>query len=210
MSFFGINLKKIRAVKKLSQTEFAELFDLTRSAVGAYEEGRAEAKIDKVIEIAEYYGLTLDQFFKKKLTLNEIFHYDKKKDVLQFDNKYNPISYVESSKVNQYLKNSDNKEFIDRLPKISLPETEKNFRAFEVRNVNHFLDGDVLVCEQVENKIIEESFYLLISDDGLIITDRIPGKKHFKEIWAVKTIISRNSAKFKIIEQLKEISGKLG
>ena len=37
MSFFGKNIKKIRIAKKLSQTAFAELFGLKRTALGAYE-----------------------------------------------------------------------------------------------------------------------------------------------------------------------------
>lgn len=210
MSFFGVNIRKIRAVKKLNQTQFAKLFDLTRSAIGAYEEGRAEAKIDKIIEIADYFGLTLDQFLKKKLTLNEIFHYDKKKQILQFDSNFPPIAFVDASKSNQYLKNFDNKEFLERLSKIALPETEKHYRAFQTYGVNHFLDGDILICEQIENKSIEAIFYLLIADSKMMVLDKIPGKKHFNEIWAVKSIVSRNSSKFRIIEQLVEIKEKLG
>jgi len=75
MSFFGKNIRKIRIAKKMTQTEFAELFELKRTALGAYEEGRAEAKIDKIIIIADYFKLTLDQLLRKELTINEIFHF---------------------------------------------------------------------------------------------------------------------------------------
>ena len=50
------------------------MFNLKRGSIGAYEEGRAEAKIDTVIEIAEYFQLSLDQLLKKELTINEIYH----------------------------------------------------------------------------------------------------------------------------------------
>lgn len=89
MSYFGANIRKIRTIKKLSQTDFAKLFELTRASVGAYEEGRAEAKIDKVIEIADYFNLTLDQLLRKKITVNEIIKYDKIEKVLNFANKKN-------------------------------------------------------------------------------------------------------------------------
>ena len=75
MSFFGRNIKKIRVARKLTQTQFAELFDLKRTAIGAYEEGRAEAKIDTIIKIADYFDLTLDQLLRKEITINEIFHF---------------------------------------------------------------------------------------------------------------------------------------
>ena len=76
MSYFGKNIKKIRVAKKLTQTEFAKLFDLKRTTVGAYEEGRAEAKIDTIIKIADYFDLTLDQLLRKEITVNEIFHFN--------------------------------------------------------------------------------------------------------------------------------------
>jgi transcriptional regulator with XRE-family HTH domain len=53
MSYFGRNIRKIRAAKNISQSSFADLFKLTRASIGAYEEGRAEAKIDTIIEIAD-------------------------------------------------------------------------------------------------------------------------------------------------------------
>jgi DNA-binding XRE family transcriptional regulator len=59
----------------MSQTEFADLFNLKRTALGSYEEGRAEAKIDTVIKIADYFNLSLDQLLRKELTINEIFHF---------------------------------------------------------------------------------------------------------------------------------------
>ncbi len=59
----------------MTQTEFADLFELKRTALGSYEEGRAEAKIDTVIIIADYFKLTLDQLLRKELTINEIFHF---------------------------------------------------------------------------------------------------------------------------------------
>ncbi len=78
MSYFSINLKKLRKAKRLSQSEFAKIFSLTRATVGAYEEGRAEPKLDKLIEIANYFGLSVDQLISKKLSVNEIFRYDQR------------------------------------------------------------------------------------------------------------------------------------
>ena len=60
MSVVGINIKKIRGVKGLNQTDFANLFGLTRANIGSYEELRAEPKIDTIIKIATYYKLPID------------------------------------------------------------------------------------------------------------------------------------------------------
>jgi len=81
MSYIGKNIRKIRMSKKLTQTEFAELFDLKRTAVGSYEEGRAEPKIDTLIKIADYFKLSLDNLMRKELSINEIFRF--RDDLLQ-------------------------------------------------------------------------------------------------------------------------------
>lgn len=96
MSKFGKNIRKIRNAKNISQTAFADLFNLKRGSIGAYEEGRAEAKFDKVIEIAEYFQLTLDQLLRKDLTINEIYHIREKSKKL-IEKAQNALEPKESS-----------------------------------------------------------------------------------------------------------------
>lgn len=72
MSFFGTNIKKIRQVKGLSQKAFADLFDLNRGVISAYEEGRAEPKIDTLLKVARHFSLDLDDFLTKPLQVNNL------------------------------------------------------------------------------------------------------------------------------------------
>ncbi len=60
----------------MSQTQFADLFGLQRTTVGAYEEGRAEAKVETLINVSEYFKISIDDLLKKELTVNDIFHFD--------------------------------------------------------------------------------------------------------------------------------------
>jgi transcriptional regulator with XRE-family HTH domain len=85
MSYFGKNIRKIRIAKKMTQTEFAELFELKRTALGSYEEGRAEPKIDTIIKIADHFNLSLDQLLRKEITINEIFRFPS--DITKKNNK---------------------------------------------------------------------------------------------------------------------------
>ncbi len=80
MSFFGKNIRKIRSIKKISQTEFARIFDLSRASVGSYEEGRAEPKIEIITKVANYFSITLDELINKELTVNELYHFDGRTD----------------------------------------------------------------------------------------------------------------------------------
>lgn len=70
--FFGVNIKKIRQVKGLSQKAFADLFELNRGVISAYEEGRAEPKIETVLKVAHYFSLDLDDFLTKTLQVNHL------------------------------------------------------------------------------------------------------------------------------------------
>ncbi|MBS2097676.1 helix-turn-helix domain-containing protein [Carboxylicivirga linearis] len=76
MSFFGKNIRKIRSIKKISQSEFASIFDLSRASVGSYEEGRAEPKIEIINKVAKYFSITIDELINKELTVNELYHFD--------------------------------------------------------------------------------------------------------------------------------------
>lgn len=76
-SILSKNIKKLRLFKSLNQTQFAELFGIKRASIGAYEEGRAEPKLDTLLKISGYFKLTLDELIVKELTVNQIAKFDK-------------------------------------------------------------------------------------------------------------------------------------
>lgn len=209
MSFFGLNIKKIRIAKKLSQQDFAKLFALTRSAIGAYEEGRAEAKIDKIIEIANYFGINLTGFLTKKLTLNEILKYDARK-VTNIGNKiFETIPYIENSKLKQYLTNRQNPEYINRQPKISMPGTDNSYRAFEIVDAEHFLNHDIVVCTPHSGLAKKNKMYLLVDNQAITVNHKISKRKNFLEIWEIKYTICQNINKINTIMELTEIKKQI-
>ena len=120
MSFFGKNIRKIRIAKNMNQTEFAELFDLKRTALGSYEEGRAEAKTDTLIKIVEYFNISLDQLLRKEITVNEIFH---------FTENYiedNEIPFITKNDCIEFLNNSSKYLNSELSVKVSLPSFVKD------------------------------------------------------------------------------------
>lgn len=72
MSFFGANIKTVRQAKGLSQQAFADLFDLNRGVIGAYEEGRSEPKIATLLTVVHYFNLDLDKFLTVPLTIDDL------------------------------------------------------------------------------------------------------------------------------------------
>ena len=52
----------------MSQSAFADVFGLKRTAVGAYEEERAEPKVELFVKIAKYFGISLEDLLCRSLS----------------------------------------------------------------------------------------------------------------------------------------------
>ncbi|MGB1316008.1 MAG: helix-turn-helix domain-containing protein [Chitinophagales bacterium] len=72
MSIIGKNIKKIRLLKNLNQQAMGDLLGIGRGSIGSYEEGRAEPKLETIINIAKHFNLNLDMFLTKELTVNDL------------------------------------------------------------------------------------------------------------------------------------------
>ena len=197
MSTIGKNIRKIRTVKKLSQASFAEIFNLARPSIGAYEGGRAEPKIDTVIQIANYFGLSTDALLTKELTINELYRFDSlKKENISVQkerpsgNRQNIIRgnilLVGTDKFWEYINNFKNSDFLDALPHYHFPNiSAARAMAFEIADdsMSYGLSGihkhDLLVCDKSVDKqgaLEPEQVYVLITRED-IVARRYIGKK---------------------------------
>jgi transcriptional regulator with XRE-family HTH domain len=169
MTHLGINIKKIRIAKKLSQSEFAALFNLSRAAIGSYEEGRAEAKIETLIQISDYFQISLDKLLKHKLTVNDILNFnDKKSKIERLSNKQS-IIFVEFDKLKDFHQNTENKNVYKE---ILIPDFNSDYIAFEyfgkkTKEVECNFDNSILICKR---KIISKD--ILYSDKFYFLIDR--------------------------------------
>ena len=187
MSVVGINIKKIRGVKGLNQTDFANLFGLTRANIGSYEELRAEPKIDTIIKIATYYKLPIDKLVRKELTVNDISNFDvfsKLPLPIGVGNK-NEVIFVGKSNLDSYPKNKSNKSYISELDKVLFPFGNENSQKIILYNegndlcFNHegLLHGDLLFLEKI-TKIKEQVLGVVVDDNAIykgLLTD-VEGK----------------------------------
>ncbi|HEX6333708.1 MAG TPA: helix-turn-helix transcriptional regulator, partial [Flavisolibacter sp.] len=71
MSVANKNLKYLRKLRGWTQEEFAEKLRIKRSLLGAYEEERAEPRIDILEVVADMFRLTLDDLLRKDLSDNK-------------------------------------------------------------------------------------------------------------------------------------------
>lgn len=190
MSNIGKNIKKIRSVKKLNQTQFGELFQLNRGAVGAYEEERAEPKIDTIIQIANHFGLSVDVLLLKELTVKDLYSFNILNKKLDRAHHFEPtvsqpakkgnICLVTADQSLEYLINRNNRDFISNLPHIDLPISFKEkSRAFEMEgsemeyNQNGLHHGDILLCKEADLKSLKPGKVYSVVTQESIITRRL-------------------------------------
>ena len=59
-NFFGKKLKELRIEKGLSQRKFGELLGVCNQTVSFWETGSREPDLDALIEIADYFSVSVD------------------------------------------------------------------------------------------------------------------------------------------------------
>ncbi|MEO7307631.1 MAG: helix-turn-helix transcriptional regulator, partial [Ferruginibacter sp.] len=70
MSIAGQNLKYLRKLRGWTQEEFATKLGIKRSLIGAYEEERADPRLDVLEILADIFKLSLDELLLKDLSNN--------------------------------------------------------------------------------------------------------------------------------------------
>ncbi|MCZ2140568.1 MAG: helix-turn-helix domain-containing protein, partial [Bacteroidia bacterium] len=67
MSQAGRNLKYLRKLRGWTQEEFAIKLNIKRSLIGAYEEERADPRLDVLEMVSDIFKLSLDELLLKDL-----------------------------------------------------------------------------------------------------------------------------------------------
>lgn len=57
-------LKKLRKQKKFTQRELADALHISQTSVSKYERGESEPDLAMVIEMADFFGVTVDEFIR--------------------------------------------------------------------------------------------------------------------------------------------------
>ena len=131
-SFAGQNLKYLRKLRGLTQEEFAAKLQIKRSLLGAYEEERAEPRLDVLEIVSDEYGISLDDLLRTDLTGSE-GNYLSKRRQQKMGNEGNQIHFVPMKAAAGYLAGYADEEFIDELNTFTLPMLGSGqFRAFEI------------------------------------------------------------------------------
>ncbi len=153
MAVSNQNLKYLRKLRGWTQEEFANKLRIKRSLLGAYEEERADPRIDVLEVVCDMFKLTLDDILRKDLSDNK-GNYLAKRRAMKLAQGRPDIPFVPIKAAAGYLAGFEDPEFIDELNTFTLPMlTGGNYRAFEIVGDSMLPtpSGSVIVGEKLEN-----------------------------------------------------------
>ncbi|MFD0861438.1 helix-turn-helix domain-containing protein [Sungkyunkwania multivorans] len=143
----------------MSQQAFADLFDLKRGTLGAYEEGRSEPKIETIIKIANYFSISIDSMLTDELTVNELLRFkgDLATDIDEYmRERFVAVPCITERTATDYITNYDKSTYVNELPTLQLPVPEDaELRGYTITNLemtSHdkgLYPDDVVIGEKV-------------------------------------------------------------
>jgi len=177
MSYFGVNIRKLRRLKSLSQTELAEQIGLKRGALSAYEEGRSEPKIETMINVANIFSISIDGLLTRELSINELLNFNTAltTDESQLRKAYPKIPFISKEYHKAYVKNHDKKSFISKMRFMEWPVEDHSlaYRFYEVlglemsNETGGFYPKDILLLKKQNINAIKQPL------KGLVVYDDI-------------------------------------
>lgn len=177
MSVANQNLKYLRKLRGWTQQEFADKLRIKRSLLGAYEEERAEPRIDVLESVCDIFKLTLDEILRKDLNDNK-GNYLAKRRAMKLAGGRPDIPFVPVKAAAGYLNGYADPDYIDELNTFTLPMLSGgNYRAFEIVGDSMLptTSGSIIVGEKVENldDVKNSNTYVIVSKSEGIVYKRV-------------------------------------
>jgi transcriptional regulator with XRE-family HTH domain len=196
MSIAGQNLKYLRKLRGWTQEEFAAKLGIKRSLLGAYEEERAEPRLDVLETISDMFKLTLDELLRKELSDSKGGSYLSKRRTQKLLASSNEIQLVPVKAAAGYLAGYADPEFLDELNTFTLPMLAPGtYRAFEIVGDSMLPtpSGSVIVGEKVDDleEVKSNQTYIVVSrNEGIVYKRVMKNNKSRNKL----TLVSDNTA----------------
>ncbi|HEX7903312.1 MAG TPA: LexA family transcriptional regulator [Chitinophagaceae bacterium] len=177
MAVSNQNLKYLRKLRGWTQEEFAQKLRIKRSLLGAYEEERAEPRIDVLEVVCDIFKLTLDEILRKDLSDNKS-NYMAKRRAMKLAMGRPDIPFVPVKAAAGYLAGYADPEFVDELNTFTLPMLAGgNYRAFEIIGDSMLPtpSGSVIVGEKIEkmDDLKNDTACIVVSRNEGIVFKRV-------------------------------------
>ncbi|GAB4331272.1 MAG: hypothetical protein OHK0038_06020 [Flammeovirgaceae bacterium] len=206
--YLSKNLRYLREKNgKISQQKLADDLGVTRSAISSYEDGRAEPKLENLIQFAEYFRVSVDSLIGQDLV---------KVDETQLQNKINVEKYVigqnlrvltvvvdknDSEKIilvpqraaAGYTTGYADKDYLSELPQYQLPflARGRSYRAFEITgdSMLPIQPESIVIGEYVDNwnDIKDGSICIVVSKNEGIVLKKVYNKVKERGAFVLKS-----------------------
>jgi len=178
------NIRFIRKQLGLTQDQFAQRLGIKRSLVGAYEEGRAEPRLELLQAMASLINISVDQIIGSVLaagTVDVSKKLSRGKEVLVVtvdEHSKDNIELVPHKAAAGYLNGYADPEFVKELPHFKLPMLKQGtYRAFEISgdSMLPILPGTIVIGEYVEDlrDLKNGKTYVLVTKQEGIVYKRV-------------------------------------
>ena len=190
MSIVSENIKHLRKLKGWTQGDLAEKIEIKRSLVGAYEEGRADPRLNNLMNISRLFKVTIDTLISKDITNLSLMQIEKlgkaqkststkvlSITVNEKDEEF--IDLIPQKASAGYMNGYADPEYLEELPKFQLPNLPKNgtFRAFEITgdSMLPLRPGTIVVGRYLEelSDIKNGRCYVILSKEEGVVYKRI-------------------------------------
>ena len=163
-----------------TQETFAELIEIKRSLVGAYEEGRADPRLNNLIKMSEVFNFPVDDLIKRDLTQFDSVIDDNSSSLkiltitVDHEEREN-IELIPHRASAGYLNGYSDAEYLRELPKFQLPFLDRSgtYRAFEINgdSMLPIVSGTIIIgkyLERIEDISNAKTYILLTKSEGIV------------------------------------------
>lgn len=189
MEFIHSNLKFLRKQKEYTQEQMAEVLQIKRSLIGAYEEARAKPNYEILASLAKIFQLRIDDLLLRDLSVDWPQTESQNKPDIQGEN-LRVLAITVDKKENEnielvpvkaaagYLSGYGDPSYLKDLNRFRLPFLPSGtYRAFEIKGDSMLpvLPGTIVVGEYVENwkNIKDGQTYIVLSKNDGIVYKRV-------------------------------------
>lgn len=201
MTTVSKNIKFLRKSARLTQEQLAEKIGIKRSLLGAYEEGRADPRLNNLLAVARIFDVSVDHLISSDISNPEKPYSIPGKEpgnsglrilsiTVDKDNNEN-IELVPYKASAGYLNGYADPEYIGELPKFQLPflPTSGTYRAFEITgdSMLPLVSGTIVIGQYIErlDEIKNGETYILLSQKEGVVYKRVINQKENNSIFLI-------------------------
>ena len=180
MTIIRDNIRLLRKRNGWTQQDLADNTGLKRSLIGAYEEGRAEPSVEKLIGFAEVFNISVDDLVGIDLSKQDpgSTRFKVLSITVDSEDKEN-IELVPQKAAAGYLNGFADPEYIKELPRFRLPFLPDNatYRAFEISgdSMLPIVPGTIVIGQYEEglDEIRNGKTYVLVTKGEGVVFKRL-------------------------------------